>query len=178
MKNNDKRWSKAEYSTKVSVTQLQQHPKLMQQYGTLMTAALEVLSRVDWVAEALAQEGKYAFAPWCAMTAPEGVMGALLPGADAGQDVVCHRLFVEGESWIRTLLHEMRHLWQHTVKHLDVLDESVEYCDRPTEVDARAQEDLVDKLFDQETLQRLNDEAKALDDALWDAVLGLNDDDI
>ena len=69
-------------------------------------------------------------------------------------------------------------MWQHTVQHLDLLDESVEYYDRPTEVDARAQEDLVDKLIDQETLQRLNAEAKALDDALWDAVLGLNDDDI
>ena len=54
MQNNDKRLSKAEYATKASVTQLQQYPKLMQQYGTLMTAALEVLSRVDWVAEALA----------------------------------------------------------------------------------------------------------------------------
>ena len=178
MNNNDKRWSKAEYSTKVSVAQLQQHPKLLQQYGALMTAALEVLSRVDWVAEALAQEGKYAFAPWCAMTAPEGVMGALLPGADDGRDLVCHRLFVEHESWIRTLVHELRHLWQRTVRHLDLLDESVEYCDRPTEVDARAQEDLVDKLIDQETLQRLNAEAKALDDALWDAVLGLDSDDI
>ena len=178
MTNNDRRLSKAEYATKASVTQLQQYPKLMQQYGTLMTAALQQLSRVDWVAEAWAQEGKYAFAPWCAMTAPEGVLGALLPGADAGQDVVCHRLVVRGESWIRTLLHELRHLWQHNVRHLDVLDESVEYCDRPTEVDARAQEDLVDKLFDQETLQRLNAEAKALDAAIWDAVLGLDDDDI
>ena len=167
-----------ESSTRRCVAKLQQHPELLQQYARLMTATLQELSKIDWVPEALSQN-KHAFAPWCANVAPDGLLGALIPGVgDAGQDVVCHRLFVEGESWIRTLLHEMRHLWQHTVKHLDLLDESVEYCDRPTEVDARAQEELVDKIIDKATLQRLDAEAKALDDALWTAVLGLTDDDI
>lgn len=166
-----------ESSTRRCAVLMQQYPRLLHQYSELMTATLKELSRIDWIPEVLSQN-KHAFAPWCANVAPDGLLGALVPGADDGRDIICHRLFVEHESWVRTLVHELRHLWQHTVQHLDLLDESVEYCDRPTEADARAQEDLVDKFIDQETLQRLNAEAKALDDALWDAVLGLNDDDI
>lgn len=155
---------------------MQQHPVLLHQYEELMAAALKELSKINWVLDALTAD-KHTFAPWCKDFAPERVLGVLVPRGEGERDIICHRLSECNKPWIGILLHELRHLWQHAVMHADFTsEESIEYHDRPSEVDARAQESLVEML-DKQTVERLNEEARALDDAIGLAALGLYLDD-
>lgn len=151
---------------------LLERPVLQEKYSKLMSDTLKVLNNIDWVREAL-ESDRFCFAPWCTTMKPANISGleAENVGQD-GRDLVCHCLVREEGSWISILLHELRHLWQHVVAGQSY-DDRLPYAKRPLEIDARAQERLVENI-DKEVLRRLDDDARLLDLAMSMAAAGLS----